>query len=144
MSSQRPTRAPSPGAEYGSLADIYEIWTDSAAAASANRPFYVDAYLAADGPVVELGVGDGRIAVEAATRGGVVTCIDQSSATLERRRQRAQRAEVDERLTLLQEDFRDFALEEPAALIALPCHSLGHLATMDDRRMAIFKARLSR
>ena len=59
MSSQRPTRAPAPGAEYDSFADIYEIWTDSAAATSANRPFYLDAHLATDGPVVELGVGDG-------------------------------------------------------------------------------------
>ncbi len=137
MSAQQPTTVPAPGAEYDSFADIYEIWTDSAAAATANRPFYVDAYLAADGPVVELGVGDGRIAVEAATRGCVVTGIDQSSEMLERCRQRAQRARVDERLTLLQADFRDFALEEPAALIALPYHSLGHLATVDDKRTAI-------
>ena len=42
-----------------------------------------------------------------------------------------------DRLTLLQADFRTFTLDEPAALIALPYHSLGHLTTLHDKRDAI-------
>jgi hypothetical protein len=64
-STERPSAVPESESEYDSFADIYPVWTDSAASASANLPFYVDAYLAADGPVVELGVGDGRIAPDA-------------------------------------------------------------------------------
>ena len=86
MSSERPRPAPASESEYDSFADIYEIWTDSATAISANRAFYVDTYLAADGPIVELGVGDGRIAVEAAVRGCTVTGVDHSSAMLDRGR----------------------------------------------------------
>jgi len=125
----RPYAGPVRESEYDMFADIYTIWTDSAASATANLPFYVETYLAADGPVVELGVGDGRIAVEAARRGCTVIGVDQSSAMLTRCRERADRAGVLGRLTLIQADFRDFKLPEPAGLIVLPYHSIGHLPT---------------
>ena len=54
--------------EYDRFADIYQVWTDTAASTPANLSFYVDAYVSEPGPVVELGVGDGRIAVAAAIR----------------------------------------------------------------------------
>jgi hypothetical protein len=40
-------------------------------------------------------------------------------------------------VTLLHADFRTFALEEPAALISLPYHSIGHLVELQDKRDAI-------
>ena len=122
---------------YERFADIYGIWTETAASAHANLEFYVDAYVSAHGPVVELGVGDGRIAVEAAVRGGKIIGVDLSPAMLRLCRQRAERAGVLDRLTLLQADFRSFTLTEPAALIALPYHSLGHLPSIDDKRDAL-------
>ena len=42
-----------------------------------------------------------------------------------------------DRLTLMHADFRSFTLETPAALIALPYHSIGHLLTLDDKRDAL-------
>lgn len=123
--------------EYERFADIYAVWTATAGSTSANLPFYVDAYLAAEGPVVELGVGDGRIAVEAARRGRSVVGVDLSPAMLRLCRERASAAGVLDRLTLLQADFRNFVLAEPAALIALPYHSLGHLTTLDQKRAAL-------
>ena len=123
--------------EYDRFADIYSVWTDTAASTRANLAFYLDAYLAADGPVVELGVGDGRIAVAAAARGCPVVGVDLSSAMLDRCRERAGQAGVLDRVTLIQADFRHFALERPAALIALPYHSIGHLVRLEDKRDAI-------
>jgi ubiquinone/menaquinone biosynthesis C-methylase UbiE len=137
MSSERPRPAPASESEYDGSADIYEIWTDSATAISANRAFYIDVHLAADGPIVELSVGDGRIAVEAATRGCTVTGVDHSSAMLDRCRERAERAGARERLTPVQADFRNFVLEEPAGLITLPYHRIGHLTTVGDKRDAL-------
>ena len=55
-----------PPSEYDAFSEIYAVWTSTAPSAQQNLGFYVDAYLRAEGPVVELGVGDGRIAVEAA------------------------------------------------------------------------------
>ena len=126
-----------PTSEYDRFADIYQVWTETAGSTQANLAFYVDAYLNASGPVVELGVGDGRIAVAAASRGRAVTGVDLSTAMLERCRARAQAAGVLDRLTLLNADFRNFHLDQPADLIALPYHSLGHLVALDDKRQAI-------
>ena len=132
-----PSLAAGPGSEYDSFADIYTHWTDTAASTRANLAFYIDAYIAAEGPVVELGVGDGRIAVDAAARGCHVIGVDASSAMLALCRQRAQRTGVTDKITLIEADFREFALEAPAGLIALPYHSIGHLLTLDDKRRAM-------
>jgi len=123
--------------EYERFSDIYGIWTATAASARANKAFYVEAYLATDGAVVELGIGDGRIAVDAAVRGRRVTGVDLSPAMLARCRDRAAQAGVLDRLTLIEADFRRFTLAEPAALIALPYHSLGHLTSLDAKRDAL-------
>lgn len=129
-----PTR---PVSEYDGFADIYPVWTQTARSAHSNLGFYVETYRLADGPVVELGVGDGRIAVPAASRGAHVIGVDLSSAMLERCRHRAAEAGVLDRLTLQRADFRHFQLEAPAGLIALPYHSLGHLVAVDDKRRAV-------
>lgn len=126
-----------PTSEYDRFADIYQVWTDTAGSTRANLAFYVDAYLNETGPVVELGVGDGRIAVAAASRGRAVIGVDLSQAMLEQCRLRAERAGVLDRLTLLNGDFRNFQLDQPAGLIALPYHSLGHLVALDDKRRAM-------
>lgn len=123
--------------EYDAFADLYDVWTDTAASTRANLAFYLDAYATATGLVVELGVGDGRLAVPAAVAGRDITGVDLSSAMLDRCRDRATQAGVLDRLTLLQADFRAFALSAPAALITLPYHSLGHLRSLDDKRDAL-------
>ena len=123
--------------EYDAFSEIYAVWTDTAPSAQANRGFYVDAYLQAAGLVVELGVGDGRIAVEAARRGRDVHGVDLSAAMLELCRQRAAAAGVSARVHLQQADFRSFTLDTPASLISLPYHSIGHLRSLDEKRAAI-------
>ncbi len=125
------------GVDYERFADIYGIWTATAASTRANQAFYVEIYTAASGPVVELGVGDGRIAVAAAARGTVITGVDQSPAMLQLCRARAARAGVLDQLSLVEGDFRSFTLLEPAGLIAIPYHSLGHLTTLADKRDAL-------
>jgi SAM-dependent methyltransferase len=123
--------------EYDRFADIYGVWTETAPSARTNLAFYLETYRTAEGPIVELGVGDGRIAVEAAMRGSRVIGVDLSDAMLAQCRARAQKAGVLDRLTLVRSDFRAFTLDEPAALIALPYHSLGHLVTLAEKRDAI-------
>ena len=120
--------------EYDTFADIYEIWTSTAPVTERNLPFYVEACRETAGPVVELGVGDGRIAIEVATAGKPIIGVDSSSRMLHHCRARAQAAGVLDQLTLIHADFRDFKLPRPAALITIPFHSIGHLVSMDDKR----------
>ena len=96
-------------------------------------PFYVGLARDADGPVVELAVGNGRVAIPVAqaTRRRVIG-IDASPAMLAEARARA--AEEGVELDLREGDIREFELEEPAALIYCPGRSLLHLPTWADRR----------
>lgn len=123
--------------EYDAFAEIYDVWLAISAAAELNLLFYVDEYLRTDGPVAELGIGTGRVAIEAARHGKSIIGVDSSVEMLARCLERAQAAGVSDRLTLLKADFRDFTLPEPAALIAIPFHTIGHLVTPDDKRAAL-------
>ena len=114
---------------YDAWADRYDEWTVD----HADVAFYVDLAAQADGPVVELAVGTGRVAVPvAAATGQRVIGIDSSAEMLARARSRA--ADGCVALDLRREDMREFDLEKPAALIYCPGRSLLHLPTWSDRR----------
>lgn len=123
--------------EYESFAEIYGVWTATAASTNLNLAFYIDTYLAVQGVIVELGVGDGRIAIEAARRKCSLVGVDLSPTMLARCRERAEQAGVAERLTLIEADFRHFDIPAPAALISLPYHSIGHLPSIDAKRETV-------
>ena len=113
-----------------SFADRYDEW---AAPMTDDVPFYVDLARRADGPLVELAIGNGRVAIPVALATGQrVTGIDTSPAMLRQARARAAAAGVD--LDLRQADMRDLALDEPAGLIYCPFRALLHLPTWADRR----------
>jgi ubiquinone/menaquinone biosynthesis C-methylase UbiE len=123
--------------EYDTFASIYEIWTATAPVAAHNLPFYVEICRETPGLVVELGVGDGRIAVEVAKAGKPITGVDSSTEMLHRCRAKAQAAGALDRLTLIHADFRSFTLPQPAHLITIPFHAIGHLVTMDNKRAGL-------
>jgi SAM-dependent methyltransferase len=123
--------------EYDAFADIYDIWVEGAPVTKRNLPFYVEEFLRTEGVVVELGVGNGRIAIEAARQGKPVIGVDYSAEMLRLCREQAEAAGVAHLLTLIQADFRDFVLPEPAQLIAIPFHTIGHLVTLDDKRAGL-------
>jgi SAM-dependent methyltransferase len=115
---------------YDAWADRYE---DLPTRERADVAFYIGLAREADGPLVELAVGTGRVAIPVARETGRrVIGIDSSSGMLEQARARAAEAEVD--LDLREGDIRQLDLEEPAALIYCPGRSLLHLPTWADRR----------
>jgi SAM-dependent methyltransferase len=115
---------------YDAFAPIYDRW---AAHMTEDVAWYIELAREADGPVVELAVGNGRIAVQvAAAIGRQVIGIDASPAMLAGARARASAAGVE--LDLREGDIRDFELEEPAALVLCPFRSLLHLPTWADKR----------
>ena len=123
---------------FDEFADIYQVWVASASAVTdANRRFYVEEYLRAGSPVVELGIGDGRIAVEAAKEGVDVIGVDSAPKMLALCRRRFEKEGVLERLRLIEADFRDFELDEPAPFAAIPFHTIGVLTSLDAKREAL-------
>lgn len=112
------------------MAVRYEDW---AAHMTEDVPFYVELAREADGPLVELAVGNGRVAIPVARETGRrVLGIDLSPEMLRQARVNAAAAGVD--LDLRLGDMRDLALDEPAALVYCPFRALLHLQTWADRR----------
>src|SRR5258708_20737321 len=98
------------------FANRYEEWS---APMTADIPFYVELARQADGPLVELAIGNGRVAIPVAQATGQrVIGIDASPAMLELARANAAAAGVE--LDPRQGDIRDILLHEPAALIYCP------------------------
>jgi len=100
---------------------------------TADVAFYCDLAREAGGPLVELAIGNGRVAIPVAQASGrVVIGVDTSPAMLAQARERAAAAGVE--LDLHERDMRELALDEEAALIYCPFRALLHLPTWADRR----------
>jgi SAM-dependent methyltransferase len=115
---------------YAEFAAVYDDWS---AGLVEDIPFYVSLAQEADGPVVELAVGTGRVAIPVAQAiGRRVIGIDISAAMLAKAREAVEAAGAD--VELRQGDMRELELDEPAALIYSPFRSLLHVPTWHDRR----------
>jgi SAM-dependent methyltransferase len=112
------------------FSERYDEWS---AEMTEDIGFYVALAREADGPLVELAVGNGRVAIPVAqATGRVVIGLDTSPSMLELAVEAAAAAGVE--LDLRLGDMRDLALDEPAALVYCPFRALLHLATWADRR----------
>jgi ubiquinone/menaquinone biosynthesis C-methylase UbiE len=108
----------------------YDEWS---AHMTEDVSFYVELAREADGPLVELAIGNGRVAIPVArATGQPVVGIDSSPAMLKEARERAADAGV--ALDIHEGDMREFTLDEQAALIYCPFRALLHLPTWADRR----------
>jgi SAM-dependent methyltransferase len=108
----------------------YDQWT---AGVTADIEFYVGLAREADGAIVELAIGGGRVAVPIAlATGRPVFGVDTSPAMLDAARRRADEAGVE--LVLHLGDMVDLRLDEPAALIICPFRALLHVPTWAARR----------
>ncbi len=97
-----------------------------------DLPFYENLARRSEGPVLELGVGTGRVAIPLARAGFEVWGIDASEAMLARARCKAGPA-LAERLHLLAGDMRDFQLDREFDLVFAGLGTFHHLLTPDDQ-----------
>jgi ubiquinone/menaquinone biosynthesis C-methylase UbiE len=108
----------------------YDKWSSGM---TADIPFYIELAREADGTLVELAIGNGRVAIPVAqATGRQVVGLDTSPEMLKQARERAAEAGVE--LDLHEGDMRDLRLDEEAALIYCPFRALLHLPTWADRR----------
>jgi SAM-dependent methyltransferase len=123
--------------DYDPWAAVYDDWAGDI---TEDVPYYVSLAAEADGPVVELMVGNGRVAIEVVRRTGKpVLGIDSSRAMLAIARERATGLPLELRLG----DVRDLELDEPAALIYVPARSLLHLRGWHEKRRVFERAAAS-
>jgi SAM-dependent methyltransferase len=118
---------------YEYLAAIYDDWIVTAV----DIPFYVATAVESGGPVLELGVGTGRIAIPIAAAGVKVIGVDSSDAMLDlARRKAASDPAVSENLDLRPGDIAAPPVQESFPLVICPFNTMLHLAP--DARERIF------
>jgi SAM-dependent methyltransferase len=123
---------------YDAIAELYDPWSRSVVE---DVAFYVEEARRARPPVVELGVGTGRIAVPIAAEGIRVVGVDSSPGMLAVCRQRAELAGVADRLDLRLGDLREPPVEGPVDIVICPFRSFLHLEDDADRRTALAAVR---
>jgi SAM-dependent methyltransferase len=124
---------------YDTIARLYDPWSRSV---TEDVPFYVEeARSVAPGPVVELGVGTGRIAVPIAAAGIRVVGVDSSPGMLAVCREQAELAGVGGLVELHLGDLREPPLAEQVGLVLCPFRSYLHLRTDEERLRALRAAR---
>jgi ubiquinone/menaquinone biosynthesis C-methylase UbiE len=123
---------------YDRIAGFYDPWSRSV---TEDVGFYVDQALASGGPVVELAVGTGRIAVPVAQAGISVIGVDSSPEMLAVAHEAAEAAGVADRLDLRVGDLRDPPVDEHVPLVICPFRSLLHMETEEEKLRALDAAR---
>jgi SAM-dependent methyltransferase len=123
---------------YDAIAELYDPWSRSV---TEDVDFYVAEARRAGGPVVELGIGTGRIAIPIAQTGISVIGVDSSREMLAACRRRAEAEGVADLLDLRLGDLRRPPLDEQVALVVCPFRSYLHLADDGERVDALTAAR---
>jgi ubiquinone/menaquinone biosynthesis C-methylase UbiE len=123
---------------YDSIARIYDPWSRSV---TEDIGFYVDHALASGGPVVELAVGTGRIAIPIARAGIPVIGVDASPGMLAVARETAAEAGVEHLLDLRVGDIVEPPVSERVPLVICPFRTLLHLQGEEEKLHALRAAR---
>jgi SAM-dependent methyltransferase len=123
---------------YDQIARLYDPWSVSV---TEDVGFYVSEARHAAPPVVELGVGTGRIAVPIAAEGIRVIGVDSSPGMVEVCRERAEVAGVADLVDLRLGDLRTPPVSERVELVLCPFRSFLHLHADEERLAALGAAR---
>lgn len=120
--------------KYDSIARLYDPWSVSV---TEDVEFYVEEAQQAGSPVVELGVGTGRIAVPTAAAGIRVIGVDSSPGMLEVCREHAELAGVAELIDLRLGEVESPPVDERVGLVTCPFRSFLHLLDDETRLRAL-------
>tara|TARA_B100000686_G_C16762876_1_gene959890 strand:+ start:1202 stop:1909 length:708 start_codon:yes stop_codon:yes gene_type:complete len=119
---------------YNPIANFYDFWSRSV---QEDIPFYLELSLEIGGPVLELGIGTGRVAIPIAEAGIDVIGIDSSQAMLDCCMHRSKAAGVYEHIDLRLGDLADPPVTEKVPLTIVPFRTYLHLSSDTERRKAL-------
>jgi len=119
--------------KYELIADLYDFVAPYRARPDID--FYVDAAKGANGPVLEVGCGTGRVLIPTARAGVDIVGLDLSPDMLGVCRQRleSEPAAVQSRAQLVQADMREFNPSKTFKLVTIPFRPFQHLMTVADQ-----------
>ena len=120
---------------YSEFAEQYDVRFpgQTSIGVDGDIAFYTRLAGEANGPVVEIAVGTGRVAIPMVLAGVQVLGLDLSPQMLAIARRKATERAVERELGLAVADMRSFALSRPAALITIPARAFMHNLTTDDQ-----------
>jgi SAM-dependent methyltransferase len=117
--------------QYDAVADIYDAYVR----ADFDLQFFREEAARADGPILELMAGTGRVTTVLAASSAPVTCVDRSARML--RRLAARFGSRPRNPHIVCTDVRALPFDRPYALVAVPFHSLAEIVHASERRMAL-------
>jgi SAM-dependent methyltransferase len=123
---------------YDEIARFYDPWSRSVVE---DIEFYIEHAVASGGPVVELAVGTGRVAVPIAQAGIPVIGVDASPGMLAVAREAAEDAGVLHLVDLRVGDLADPPVPERVPLVICPFRSLLHMESEEAKLRALRAAR---
>jgi SAM-dependent methyltransferase len=104
---------------WDEYAPFYD-WENARTLGRRDVPFWRNLAVQADGRVLELGCGTGRIALPLARAGVSIVGIDRSGAMLDRARRRVRRARLTDRVHLVRGDIRHLPFRRRFAMVMAP------------------------
>ena len=132
---RQPTVSGSTG--WDTYADFYD-WENARTMARRDVPFWKRVAAAAEGPVLELGCGTGRVMLPIARAGTAVVGIDLSERMLARARSRIRRARLARLARLVRGDIRHLPFpDDRFAVVMAPYGILQSLTSDADLRAAL-------
>lgn len=111
---------------YDELAPVYDCWLSGDGAAGPCKAFYLALLAGEPGPVLELGVGTGRIARALEAAGTTCVGIDRSLPML----RQAQECGTER---LVRASFAALPFRSCFATVIFPMRTTGHLLTLEER-----------
>lgn len=117
--------------DYAQLAEIYDLIV----AFEDDIPFFAQEARKANGPVLELMSGTGRVSIPLAENGIELTCIDSSKEMLAALQKKAEEKRLP--IQIAQQDIADLKLADKFDLIFIPYNSFHELAERDSRAKAL-------
>ena len=117
---------------FAQWADWYDVYYSNVP--EVETSFYVDLARESGGPVLEIGVGTGRLAIPTASAGVSVTGLDLSQTMLDRADAKLRRSQpLTGVLDLIRADMREFDLCKSFPLVTIPSNTLLLALSQEDQ-----------
>lgn len=128
--------------QYDDFADLYEMWTSLSPGRQHDGAYYLEwANDAGATRAVELGIGNGRVAVDLALGGLEIVGVDGSRAMLEKAVTTFEAAGVGSSLSAVEADFAAWISDRPERFVYCPYGSFSHLTTPERRQQMLYTLR---